>query len=343
MGKLEGSAAHGLRPRDVGLRRTRHGVPSRAQAASELRVLSDHGDWRHDDLSAPLRRAVIAHWGDTDTARRALRLPPARRGPRTKWTRDLVVATITALAATGQRITHAALKKSGLNSLANAVRTTFGSWGRLRIEAGLSLSRLPYHRRTWDADDVLTEIGNRRRAGKSIAVTKVPGKLRHAAIRYFGSWRHAVEHAGFDYNAIRMQAKVPNDALLEWLQDLSVAHPMMSLYDLDRHGGHATTCRARWGSFEKAAAAAGIQGWPIRKRGSAMSREMTIAELRRLRGEGVQLKTSTLAKLGLHSLLHAVRRHFAAWRDAVDSVSTRPATRATRAKTHRLTRRPAGR
>ncbi len=62
---------------------------------------------------------------------------------------------------------------------------------------------------------VISEIRERHRARQPLSYSTVPSGLRRAALLCCGSWRAAIESAGFDYEANRMQrsARVRNEVL----------------------------------------------------------------------------------------------------------------------------------
>jgi hypothetical protein len=54
----------------------------------------------------------------------------------------------------------------------------------------------------WTPEKVLAEIRQRHDADQSLRERSVPPRLTLAARRYFGSWRAAIEKAGFDYEEV---------------------------------------------------------------------------------------------------------------------------------------------
>ena len=89
----------------------------------------------------------------------------------------------------------------------------FGSWPRAIKEADLDYEkvRLRPKRRFPDAPTVVGEIRRRKRKGLPIhlhGVHRSPQKdtaLYHSACDFCGSWKQAVEAAGFDYNLIKQK------------------------------------------------------------------------------------------------------------------------------------------
>src|SRR5207245_6759792 len=100
--------------------------------------------------------------------------------------------------------------------------------------------------------------------GESVALSKVPGALRTAACRVFGSWRDAIAAAGLDYAAIRLNPRYSDQELLELLRALARERPEMTVTQLFRESlGH--TLKTRYRSVENATRPAGLVGWPVRR------------------------------------------------------------------------------
>jgi hypothetical protein len=144
-------------------------------------------------------------------------------------------------------------------------------------------------RRTWedpyaDDDAVLAAIRDRAAAGLPLAHSKAPPELARAARRAIGSWRAAIEAVGLDYGAIRLLRPAYTKAeLLTELRALARRRPELQLADLHRkpYGGLAERVHAFFGSFEKAAIAAGVRGWPRRVRAArVLTRVEVIARIR---------------------------------------------------------------
>ena len=184
------------------------------------------------------------------------------------------------------------------------------------------LARVPepaptlFERVGWDEDTVISEIRGLRREGKSLAMSKAPSKLVSAGVYYLGSWRNAVEVAGFDYDLVRLVRepyKIPE--LLDMLRGLARKAPQMTLAELHDHPA-AEAWKRELGSIEDAARAAGLEAWPLRLSGPLMSIEETRAAIReRLRG-GLSLTSSDVDNEDGH-LHKSGLRHFGAWHDAL--------------------------
>lgn len=273
---------------------------------------------KYKELPAAVRRAILFYWGSMSRAREKLALPsPA--APRQRWNEKLVVAEIRRLHAAGQHLSMSSLIDAGHNDLLVAASTYAGGWTRARRLAGVPFERRrSVQKQTWDAAAVITEIRSRKRSGEPLAVSKAPRPLVNAANRIFGSWRNAIEAAGIDYRQILLRGSFSDEEVLRWLRELAREKPSLTLWELDQHGEHALLCRRRWGTYEKAARAAGIRNWPVRERWPSMSRDDLLNELR----SRTQKKRATAIGAvrrapGGHRLIASALRYFKTWDDAL--------------------------
>ncbi|MCS7192230.1 MAG: hypothetical protein NZ937_04510 [Armatimonadetes bacterium] len=88
-------------------------------------------------------------------------------------------------------------------------RHRFGSWKKAIEAAGLNYNEV-VQRQKWTREKIITEIIRLYNEGKDLSVTSMqrtyPNLVAIAqSPRYFGSWRAAVEAAGFDYELIKRQ------------------------------------------------------------------------------------------------------------------------------------------
>jgi len=243
-------------------------VWSRPDTIATLRRRASRGPVLFNNLEASLRRSILFHWGGMTKARTAIGLPRLTP-PRQKWSRDRVLAEIRTLDRAGQHLSANALLRAGRNDLVVAAAKYAGSWTRARELAGIRFKRhRPRATNAWDAATVVASIRDRHERELPLAVTKAPRALVNAANRIFGAWRDAIEAAGIDYETVLLARTYSDEQVLAWLRQLARRCSRMTLWDLDKYGEHAVVCRRRWGSYEAAARAAGIEDWPIRTRPS---------------------------------------------------------------------------
>ncbi|MCL4228649.1 MAG: hypothetical protein KJZ91_29635 [Myxococcales bacterium] len=202
-------------------------------------------------------------------------MPAARPDlvPRRQWTRSGLVQELQRLHGRGVRITSQALLAAGEAKILGAIARHLGSIERARA---LAQVELVVHRSAtterWSAARVLAEIRDRDRAGASLAASRVPRKLRDAAIGWCGSWRKAIEAAGLDYAATRVKPMTrPPHRVLRELRLLAAAHPELTR-DALRHHPVGVAAIRRYGRLDAALAIAGVADWPRRRRAPAAPR-----------------------------------------------------------------------
>jgi hypothetical protein len=238
-------------------------------------VPRDRHPVREADLTRTLAAAARRHFGSIEAARNAAKLPhPA---PIRRWTRSAIVADLRREHTKRTRLTIQGLIDARRWDLVAAIHKLIGSIARARRLAGLPDPRRPPRRsapfvRVWDADRVIEEIQKRARAQQPLAFSRVPSRLASAARLYLGSWRAAVEAAGFDYHAVAIHKRFDNDELFAQLRNIAKRHPTMTLNDLHLQP-IAKTLVKRSGRLEAAAHAAGLVRWPIRLRSGVRSRQ----------------------------------------------------------------------
>lgn len=295
---------------------------SRGDVLGRLRMLaaSGHGRLRAASLArrhSALYRAVLHHFGSFDAARRAAGLAPLPKARR--WSLDLVVSELRRLHRSGVRIAFTELRAAGRHDVLSAAEVYAGGLPRAR-----RLARIPTPARTyrdpepWDGDRVIEELQDLHAAGRSIANSRVDARLVAAAIDYFGSYRAAVEAAGFDYDQIRLRRPPYTDEeLLADLRALARRRPAATLTDVHRDP-RSKSWWLRFGSIEAAARAAGIRSWPKRLIRRVMSAREVVAAIRARQTAGLLVFRESVAREDYH-LLHSALRHFGSWKRALDA------------------------
>lgn len=132
------------------------------------------------------------------------------------WSREKIVATIRELHRQGHRLCWSAVNQD-YPSLYRAARRreNFGSWKMALRAAGVGTAE-PAGGTQWTTKRIIEEIRRLHRSGEDLsqkAVIRRHGALLAAAksVRYFGTWRAAVEAAGIDYNSVRRRrGRVPS-------------------------------------------------------------------------------------------------------------------------------------
>lgn len=272
---------------------------------------------RYRDLPANLARSVATNFGGLENARLAAGI--VAPSPSRKWSLGRVLDKMRALHRAGLVMTARAMIDFGHGDVMGAAYRYAGSLRRARV-----LARVPHpvteprQKEPWDEDRVVSEIRALHDRGKSIAYSKVEARLAAAAARYFGSYKNAVEAAGFDYTRIRLRREdYTRDEVMELLRDLSERAPNVKLADV--HSMHGMTAAIRmFGSIENAVKAAGIRGWPKRQLFPIMSPSRATEKLRRRHRAGQPVFAAAVAKTD-RNLWHSVLTHFSTWNDGLEA------------------------
>lgn len=249
-----------------------------------------------------LAKSVIFYFGSLRAARKAARVPEPP--PEQKWTKRKILLALRKFFREQPRITHSTLAAAGRQDLRGAIELHFGSIVRAR-----KLARIPeppnisgLKNRKWTKELLLAEIIARHESGEPINSNAVPTALHGAACYAFGTWRAAVEAAGFDYDQVSLWKK-------RWSRR-SVLRELRARAARNDHGiaGIALygACRRYFGSLAAARRAAGIPN--PRQIGPRASREEVMRVLRE-RAQAAELSVPT-------NLAHAVQLYFGSARAA---------------------------
>ncbi len=166
---------------------------SKERVVKELRAWYREPQREHDDWDHGLFSAATRYCGSWKQALQAAGLEPKRY--RT-WTRQRVIAAIQDRHVRGLPITRIERRN---RSLATAARYYFGGWRDALEAAGLGEHYQPVRSpRDWHPQSVVAEIQECHQQG--LPLTKVwqqDPTLYSAAKKQFGSWRAALQAAGF--------------------------------------------------------------------------------------------------------------------------------------------------
>lgn len=179
-----------------------------------------------------------------------------------------------------------------------------------------------YYAQFWSEEEVINRIRSRHKAGQGISLAAVSGakewRLIRAAAYYFGSWRAAVQAAGFDYDKVREDIKWTRESVIRAIrrmrrrgEDLhsravQINHPAL----------FAAAVRERlFGSWEAAIEAAGLsydriclyEHW---------DRERLRERIERLKARGAPLNAKSVLERD-SALYHAAINHLGCWNRAL--------------------------
>jgi hypothetical protein len=174
----------------------------------------------------------------------------------------------------------------------------------------------------WTRETICAGILARHAAGGSLSygdIEKEDAPLLRAAMRYFGSWKRAVEVAGLDYDAIRRYRAWSRELIVERIQQYHAAGEDLSWRNvatvLDPALAAAAVRPSRFATWAAALQAAGLSNGPDRRQRSWEPQDI-LAELRRLHDAGHSLRAIDAAR-ARPALVAAARRRFGGWYDAV--------------------------
>ena len=137
--------------------------------------------------------------------------------------------------------------------------------------------------------------------------------LYASAVKYFGSWKAAVEGAGFDYDQI-VYRPLTADGVIAEIRALAKAGIPLRASD---HRRLANSSRHHFGSWKKAVDAAGCRTYDNRK----WTPEKIIEIIRRDRNGGLSLGGGAANKRN-PNLYAAARRRFGSWTAAVAAATS---------------------
>jgi hypothetical protein len=145
-------------------------------------------------------------------------------------------------------------------------------------------------------------------------------ELLAAGIRYFGTWRAAIEASGIPYDSVRKYRDWSKERIIETIQrlekdgvDLSFRSMMLSKY---APMVYAAIRPNHFGSWKDALSAAGLAPEEI-YRYRSWDDESILSEIRRLKEEGADLSSKKMDE-NSNPLIATARRRFGNWGAAVE-------------------------
>ena len=176
--------------------------------------------------------------------------------------------------------------------------------------------------RSWTRESVSEEIRLWKAAGRPLYshyMRQNFQELLAAGIRYYGSWRQAVETAGLTYEDIRKYRAWSKERIVKTIQelhgqgaDLSFRAMMLSKY---APMVYAAIRPNHFGAWKNALSAAGLEAEEI-YRYKSWEDENIIEEIRRLSEVGADLSSKKMDESS-NSLIAIARRRFGSWGEAV--------------------------
>jgi hypothetical protein len=183
---------------------------------------------------------------------------------------------------------------------------------------------MSYHQnRSWNAELVLAEIKTwheQRQPLYSHYMRQHFQELLAAGIRYYGSWRVAVQTAGIEYDGVRKYRDWSKERIVQTIQelqsqgvDLSFRSMMLSKY---APMVYAAIRANHFGSWKNALSAAGLAPEEI-YRYRSWDDDAILHEIRSLSNQGADLSSKKMDETA-NPLIATARRRFGSWGAAVE-------------------------
>lgn len=176
--------------------------------------------------------------------------------------------------------------------------------------------------RSWTHDMVIEEIRNWQKTDRPLYshyMRQNFQELLAAGIRYFGSWKAAVEEAGISYDEVRKYRAWSKTRIVQTIQklhaegtDLSFRAMMLSKY---APMVYAAIRPNHFGTWKNALTSAGLAAEEI-YRYKSWEDENIIEEIQRLQELGTDLSSKKMDETA-NSLIATARRRFGSWGEAV--------------------------
>jgi hypothetical protein len=168
---------------------------------------------------------------------------------------------------------------------ADAAVARFGSWAACLKSAGLDPER--YRRQeSWTPERVLQEIKGLGKGIRLKEARRTHPKLADAGHRHFGTWRAAVQAAGFQYPEGRSPRRWTLEAINKVIRERLEQRLSLRSSDLKREfSGLLRAARLRFGTWKAARAAAGVPPEEYRH-GVTWTREKIEDAVRELERQG---------------------------------------------------------
>jgi hypothetical protein len=217
---------------------------------------------------------------------RPVRRARARPGPNAAWSKDQVADELRRLDGDGASTGWAELMEGQRASLVRAAAAHAGGLVKARAAARVAAPGRRPPAPQWDRPAIVAAIQARLRGGETLASSRAPQRLVAAARWHFASWEAALEAAGVDPGAVRLQrGRYTRDDIIAVIRRMA----------RDGIAVRSSTLRARlkvdsvrklFGSVDAAVRAAGIEQ-VVRHGNQRWTRDSVIAELqaRAARGE----------------------------------------------------------
>jgi hypothetical protein len=187
------------------------------------------------------------------------------------WSREAVVFEILDRHRTGSPLNYTTIESEDLR-LMRAACYYFGTWKAAIQAAGLNYAAIRKYK-SWSQEEIVARIQELHATGHDLSWTHVSRyadpQMAASAIKptRFGSWRAAVEAAGFDYAEVSRYRRWTPERIVCELRTLARGGQALNSKAVQKHHCALFTAgRRRFGSWDGALEAAGIDPGVERRR-----------------------------------------------------------------------------
>jgi hypothetical protein len=238
------------------------------------------------------------------------------------------------------------LKRTGTSSGSGGPRVEEGwgiTMGRLPLTKGLGEEALRVMPK-WTKESIIDDIRALSATGEDLSYSNVARHhvaLFRAAIRYFSSWRIAVEESGIVYAGVRRYKSWSPQRIVQRILELHQAGEDLSWRhvstEVDPQLAAAATRLCSYGSWRSAVEAAGLDYDEIR-RYRDWDEDSIVQELRQRHQQGLPLSAGEVC-VSNTALITAARRMFGSWDKALGAAGLNSAQIRRRAPAQRRSRK----
>lgn len=249
---------------------------------------------------------------------------------KSRWNREKIAAEIKQLANKGVRLTVKNVSREH-SALYSAALRYYRSWGDAVKAAGIDYDSIKKESRReavkkitkWDRTRVMEEV-KKVPFDKLWYVYKNNVALHSAARREFGSWRKALEAAGYDYDEVNKAAGTrytswTREKIIKMIRELPpdrLSYGNMTKENLLLY----SAAYRRFGNWQNALRAAGLPEELVKKsfKNRKWTPERIIEEIQKRYRSGGKLASGYMQRHD-PSLFSAAFRRFGSWGEAIDA------------------------
>jgi hypothetical protein len=255
--------------------------------------------WEHDK---PLVQAAYAVFGNWRTALEEAGLQSVRE----RWSKDRIIRELRE---------HGCTSSTKVDRLlCAAAKRHFGSWQHALVAAGLLRKVTRRKCRSWSKDEIIAAIRTRHRQGTLTSTWREERHLCTAAKRAFGSWRQALEVAGFPQPSPWTSERVMQAIDARRAQGLP-------LVGIDRINPPLYSAAKRYfGGWHNALRAVGLRPKPQQR----WSKRSVLQAIHRRHEAGLPLSRVWQEDT---SLFDAAVRYFGSWEETLRAAGMQPSPR----------------